>query len=741
MKARNARSEERHAVIFIKTNIERVPEYRLHHIEIKKNILSPNTMMTFVPHLRDLSSSEEAKYDRWLDELHDIDVKSGFRPMDPQESAVLTKQAERAATISLYLDSWLERLKIPHCDKAALIAYWASQQREVGVVQGGPDALLWPGNSSGGGNGPEARLGAAMFVEAWEFFQKQLPPQRQVGLWKVLLLGESVDANPDAEQRASTRLSDEDEVAESTLGTYAILGCLICFSHSCDHGEYDAQNWKRTFSMSMPLSQHLKRRRQLQLADSVTDDPVAVCKDDCRVRGPPYEGDAASRPWTEDDITVLRSLFVTASHSSLHRSPFCTAARFLERDCQDVSNKLKNLGVALPSVSSSAARRTEGLSWYDRQKKTLVGDWQVHTVTHDHQRREITEPCSHDGLCAPRVCPCVDAGVLCEKWCNCPAECARRFTGCACHSLGVSCLTNQDDSRCICIQLNRECDPELCLSCGANDRADPVNAEDQRLHATGCQNCDLQRGVGRTVLLGKSQLEGVGYGLFAAEDIAQGVYVIEYVGELITHDEGVRREARRAGAFEMESHASYVFTLLENEGTWVDAARYGNLSRYINHASKYDRRSCNVTPQVVYVNGEHRIKFIANREIKAGEELFFDYGDNFPNLTRKLLDSNTGKERQQTHQTKRVKTRKTGIRDERPRKTPKQHHKGKTRRKRHGMEPTGLEGSIAMSSLDVAAVYSRERDHCYDNPPGDGDYLPRATDGGTALALDNGRST
>jgi histone-lysine N-methyltransferase EZH2 len=41
----------------------------------------------------------------------------------------------------------------------------------------------------------------------------------------------------------------------------------------------------------------------------------------------------------------------------------------------------------------------------------------------------------------------------------------------------------------------------------------------------------------------------------------------------------------------------------------------------------------------VLVNGEHRIKFMALRDIGAGEELFFNYGKHFAEkqgLTKKL---------------------------------------------------------------------------------------------------------
>lgn len=201
------------------------------------------------------------------------------------------------------------------------------------------------------------------------------------------------------------------------------------------------------------------------------------------------------------------------------------------------------------------------------------------------------------------------------------------------------------------MELGRECDPELCGTCGVLERADPSLA-DSELHQMGCQNCDLQRGLGKKLALGQSQLDDVGYGIYTAESIAQNDFVIEYVGELISNDEGVRREARRGDIFGGESPPSYTFTLLRDEGTLVDAAVYGNLSRYINHAasSKQDRSGrCNLLvlmPRVCYVNGDFRIKFNAKRDIRVGEELLFDYGENFPNLTKKLLDSKTKQKRE-----------------------------------------------------------------------------------------------
>lgn len=609
-------------------------------------------MLTFVPHLRDLESSEETKYNRWLEELEDIDQKSGFKPVNREEKVILTIQTERAATVSLYLDSWLRELRIPNCTKAALIAHMASAEPDESIApQKKTDLIRSSRDSNGNLTSLDSRKAAALFTDAFYLaFEYDLPLASKIQLRRILLLDETVDGvldpKPVAKESTLSQEGDEDEVAESNLASYSILGCLICFSHSCDHGEYDIKNLKRTFSVSsvIPLAELLRQKRQRSRSDSGNDmRDVPTCRRECYLLSAPANQMRESKPWTEEETVVLRSIFLTLRQSQLQRDPICFAADILDRECIDVFTKFEALSIVVPEVPRLEPLRVKSLSWYDNRKKVLIGDWQDHTITHEHQRREIIEPCSHEGVCSLQNCSCVKAGILCEKWCRCTAStCAYKFTGCACHSAGKSCHSKQKDRPCVCVQLNRECDPELCVTCGALDQADPAHAKSSPLHEFGCQNCELQRGLSKNLVLGQSQLDGVGYGLFTAESIPQDDFVIEYMGELITHDEGVRREARRGDVFDEDSNISYVFTLLENEGIWVDAAMYGNLSRYINHASEQDRTGSNITPRILYVNGEYRIKFTAMRDITAGEELFFNYGENFPNLTKKLLDTKAG---------------------------------------------------------------------------------------------------
>lgn len=53
----------------------------------------------------------------------------------------------------------------------------------------------------------------------------------------------------------------------------------------------------------------------------------------------------------------------------------------------------------------------------------------------------------------------------------------------------------------------------------------------------------------------------------------------------------------------------------------IDATRFGNKMRYLNH-SKIEP---NIKAMVMLVDGVHRVGFWALYDIDAGEELLFDY--------------------------------------------------------------------------------------------------------------------
>ncbi|KAK4672885.1 H3K27me3 methyltransferase [Podospora pseudopauciseta] len=645
-------------VVCIASDRQSVPRYRFHHVEIRKNILAPNSMLNFVPHLRDVdpNSAEEKRYAEWLNELETLDKLSGFKALGRVQRLAKRAQNEYAAILSTYLEPWLERLAIDGCTKTTLIRYMASQPESDDAITPQQRSHLLDTYNEGAGS-PRGSRAAKLFTEAFDKVFGDPKNQRPITLSDVLKLDKAVEPildnrktknTPSAQRHQNRELTQK--VVES-LGSYSALGCLICFSHDCEHGEIDGDNQKRCLSLDEigGVASALRAKWMAQLQDHSSKQSSLVlksnpqpCRNSCYRTHDTGKPGYVEKPWSGNEVTVLEQVFATLGYSS-SLMPQCFVAAVLNRPCWDVHRKFRELSLALPAVPEAfeTVKGPKPVTWYDRRKKQLLSGWEDATVTHEHSLREIWTPCHHEGACtAANGCQCASKGrhpVLCERFCLCTAEtCALKFTGCACHSLGKTCIQRQKEGKpCICVQLNRECDPVLCKGCGAKERADPENAYDEQLHSTGCQNVPMQRGATKAVVIGSSQLEGCGYGLFAAEDIAQDEFIIEYTGELISHDEGVRRENRRGDVFDEENKISYLFTLLEQEGIWVDAAIYGNLSRYINHAND----TCNITPKIMYVNHEFRIKFSALRDIKAGEELFFNYGDNFPNLTKKLVES------------------------------------------------------------------------------------------------------
>ncbi|KAK1257367.1 Histone-lysine N-methyltransferase ASHH3 [Acorus gramineus] len=106
-----------------------------------------------------------------------------------------------------------------------------------------------------------------------------------------------------------------------------------------------------------------------------------------------------------------------------------------------------------------------------------------------------------------------------------------------------------------------------------------------------------------------------GKGLITNEDIKQGEFVIEYVGEVI--DDKTCEER----LWEMKRRGETNFYLCEiNRDMVIDATHKGNKSRYINHSCQP-----NTEMQKWRINGETRIGIFATCDIKKGEELTYDY--------------------------------------------------------------------------------------------------------------------
>ncbi|CAH0487091.1 unnamed protein product [Peronospora farinosa] len=269
--------------------------------------------------------------------------------------------------------------------------------------------------------------------------------------------------------------------------------------------------------------------------------------------------------------------------------------------------------------SSGESQKTEGLgrSWLRlrswKQGQTLGGgNHELLRRTRDQRLQDRgTEnheykPCMHEGLCDSTGCSCMKRDHMCEKACACSRDCPNRFEGCTCTP--GECRT----SLCQCYAALRECDPDVCVSCGSSEMVVAM-ALKTITKAKTCDNMSVIRGKHKRLSISFSDIHG--YGMYAREAIAAGEFVYEYAGAMVSQD-----EAERRGLIYDKTEMSFLFDL--NEDAVLDALRYSNKSKFINH----EKDAPNCTAKAVSVCGVHHITIWALRTIAVGEELVFDYG-------------------------------------------------------------------------------------------------------------------
>ncbi|XP_051823597.1 N-lysine methyltransferase KMT5A-like [Antechinus flavipes] len=116
-------------------------------------------------------------------------------------------------------------------------------------------------------------------------------------------------------------------------------------------------------------------------------------------------------------------------------------------------------------------------------------------------------------------------------------------------------------------------------------------------------------------------IDGKGRGVIATKQFTRGEFVVEYHGDLIENTDAKKREALYA---QDPSTGCYMYYFQYLSKTYcVDATRETDrLGRLINH-SKWG----NCQTKLHDIDGVPHLILIASRDIKAGEELLYDYGD------------------------------------------------------------------------------------------------------------------
>lgn len=128
-----------------------------------------------------------------------------------------------------------------------------------------------------------------------------------------------------------------------------------------------------------------------------------------------------------------------------------------------------------------------------------------------------------------------------------------------------------------------------------------------------CQNQRFLRKQYADVTVIKTDKKG--FGLRTNKDLKPGDFIYEYIGEVI--DERTFR--RRMVQYDEEGIKHFYFMSL-TKGEFVDATKKGNLGRFCNHSCN---PNCFVDKWVV--GDKLRMGVFAERKIKAGEELVFNY--------------------------------------------------------------------------------------------------------------------
>ncbi|XP_016096353.1 histone-lysine N-methyltransferase EHMT2-like [Sinocyclocheilus grahami] len=187
----------------------------------------------------------------------------------------------------------------------------------------------------------------------------------------------------------------------------------------------------------------------------------------------------------------------------------------------------------------------------------------------------------------------IDRNITHLQHCSCTDDCSS--SNCLCGQLSIRCWYDKDHRL---LQEFNKIEPPLIFECNMACSC----------HKS-CKNRVVQAGI--KVRLQLYRTEKMGWGVRALQDIPQGSFICEYVGELISDAEADVRE-----------DDSYLFDLDNKDGEvyCIDARYYGNISRFINHLC-----DPNIIPVRVFMLHQDlrfpRIAFFSSRDIFTGQEL------------------------------------------------------------------------------------------------------------------------
>ncbi|KAL1669708.1 hypothetical protein GGF50DRAFT_43943 [Schizophyllum commune] len=186
-------------------------------------------------------------------------------------------------------------------------------------------------------------------------------------------------------------------------------------------------------------------------------------------------------------------------------------------------------------------------------------------------------------------------------------------------------------NKCACLNgQTAECDPRRCRRCGAST-LDYDRCGNMQMHAQRVASIEVKPSK-------------YGLGAFAMHDIRKNQVIGDYTGEICSRQYMDNMHVRDGFAI------SYIFEFQRRQGKTpvIEGATVGNSTRYINHAPKDLESSvksklppeyidddptrpifANCEGRETIVDGDLRILIYACSDVRAGEELRLDYGEEY----------------------------------------------------------------------------------------------------------------
>ncbi|GMI13811.1 hypothetical protein TrVE_jg10895 [Triparma verrucosa] len=417
---------------------------------------------------------------------------------------------------------------------------------------------------------------------------------------------------------AAAPATKKPQTYEQVMDSYHNLFCRRCFTYDCNlHGVYPRTTLEVMGEESMRreregefewftevLGKVGKKRKMEEDVDHVTGE-----EEGNKFKPKPQSQSPKStnnKPNIDGEYPFIQALclraYLALNGSTSAVATFLSTSETLVKKCLKCHNVTPSTSL---QITRTAKTSKPGQKSSSRQGAPKLSGHLLKL----HEKKTVHapfEPCIHDGPCTvANGCTCLKAVNFCTKHCVWGLAGLNTFLGCRCKN--GQCRTKA----CPCFANKRECDPDVCLTCGAG--TDPINecGGGQR-----CKNDGISFRRHKHLLVSESTIPNGGWGLYTKTSIKKDDFIQEYLGELISQEEADRR-----GRIYDKVNRSYLFNL--NSEYVVDATRKGNKTKFANHMPEKEGPNCYT--KVMIVNGDHRIGLFAKEDIEAGEELFFDY--------------------------------------------------------------------------------------------------------------------